>query len=252
MLSFEHAQALSLRLTTQANATGQMTLRGMTREGAFTLQHTTDSGGSATSSTFRIPDFPILLSIIDTDLNFVQGACYARLELLINGDSLYELLDGYVSFQKSLSWPVNFATEVLPGRANIRQAIGANPSPGSEVSDTPGTSRTWRILAANVTLVTSATVANRRVHLNFIGASAGNIDCFGALDQAASSTVRYCFAPYGVIPDELDSGVVLIHLPPDIYISSDGAIQTVTTNLQVGDNFGAAEYMVEEYYHSPV
>ena len=124
----------------------------------------------------------------------------------------------------------------------------ANRDAGAEATITVPTSRTWKIHGIFVQLVTDANAADRRVHFEFVNQQGATLNTFGGADHAASLTRDYNVAKWGVIPDNIDDDDILIPLPQDIILASGSIIRTVTTNLQVGDDFGIMVLSTEQYF----
>lgn len=252
MLRFEGAAAFALQIRTQSSVAGTIFIRGFTREGVFTFKHTTTNDGTVQTSTFRIPDVPILVSLTDDLAAFKQGDCVATLNLTENGDVVYVLTSGFVYAQKGISYPNNQLHDVMPGRGAIKTYTSANPAAGDELSLTVPTGRIWRILALNFQLVASATVANRRVRVRLQTNVGLDIAVFGVTDQTASQTMNYSFAQVGVISDEVDNTRIQIALPQEIYLGQDDFLGTDTINLQSGDNYSVMNVLVEEFFATPL
>jgi len=167
MLKFGQKAPIGLRLTTQASSAAILTVKGMTREGPFTLAHQTVATGDRTTENFQLPDIPIFVSVFDLSAFFVQGACYASLGLTLNDDIIHPLGSGLVYIQHPLTWPPTLSQDWRPKGGELRSVSSANPAAGAELSLGVTTNFTWRILAVSFTLVTDATVTNRLPHLVF-------------------------------------------------------------------------------------
>src|SRR3990167_1102700 len=204
MLSFEHGLPFSLRINSQANAILALTIRGMTREGIFTFVHNTRADCVVKSENFRIPDMPIMVSVLDEAGTILQGACYITLDLLANADRLYELCAGQVYSSKGLSYPPSSGVDALPNRGIIRELSSADPAPGAEIDLSIPSGRIWRILGLAFFLTAAATAGSRRVHLVFLNPSGFAYEVFGSVDQIISEAKQYRGGIYGSIQDETD------------------------------------------------
>lgn len=126
----------------------------------------------------------------------------------------------------------------------LRVITGNDPAAGAEIADTVDAGKRWRILAARLSLVTDATASNRRVHLQFADTATVLFNKASSADQTASLTLNYNMAiggsDRGVTDTDLESGL------PDFALGPGYVIQTNTTNLQAGDNYGAPIYLIEE------
>jgi hypothetical protein len=247
-LAFEEGVTFGLNITSQARVGAKLTIRGFTKEGPFVLSHTTVNTGVIQSEDFRLPDVPIMISVVDASSSFLTGENYIAVNLTLNGDIISQLCSGSVSRAKNISFPVNQSTEHRPGGGNLRFIIGTNPAAGAEITQAVPTGAVWRIIAINATLVTNANVANRRVHLVLKNGANGIVHCFNDVDQTAGTTKIYTFAPYGDIVDREDNNKILVNLPMGILIDSDFTIVTETTNIQAGDDWGVNWFLIEEWF----
>lgn len=252
MLSFEHARSFGLRITTQSSLNSRLTLRGYTREGMFSFTHSTQSTKLPVTENFRIPDFPIMISATDTNGFFSEGELYVQLALTIDGEVVYELFAGTVYEGKFLSWPDNGGKSPRATSGNITSTTSTDPAAGAEPVLTVPAGVVWELISLNVTLVTAATAANRRVHFAITDGFGGSVNCFSSIDQTASTTRLYSGANFGHLPDEADDNDIVINVPPNLLLIEGGDISTETTNLQAGDNFTALRATFKEYYADPL
>lgn len=247
MLSFGHESKLQLRITTDAQAVNIISVKGMTRSAPFTYKHTTASSGVATSSLHGLSDIPIMISVSDDTGSFLANTCYVQVDLLVNGDRVFQMAAGYIGNGRSISWPNSNAENNLKGHGGLENFNGTNPAANTELGDSVPTNESWILHGMSVSLVTDANVANRRVHLKINPANGGSLHAFPSIDQTAGQTIQYCFAEYGTIPDELDNNVILVNIPTGIILPSGSTITTATLNRQVGDDFGQPTYYVEKF-----
>lgn len=114
--------------------------------------------------------------------------------------------------------------------------LGTDPPAGSEMSVTVPAGQTWRLEAVEVTLVTSAVVNNRQVALVIDDGVNEIARIVSGVVQAASTTVRYVFS--GQVDESANRGGVQLEPLPTIDVGPGWRIRTVTTLLDVGDNYG--------------
>jgi len=248
MVKYGSISKLELVCTTQCISSTTLKIRLFSREGISEFSHVNSNTGIQSTSRHLISDFPIMVSVVDAAATLIQGRAYATLSLAINGVTVYQLAAGYVYRQKGISYPVSLNNDIIPGRGGYRVVTGADAGAGSEVSDSVPGGQMWRLLWARISLTTDANAANRRVHLRIGGNINNSIDAFGSSDQVASTTRVYTFAHFGYIPDETDSTNILISIPSEIFLVGNESIGTATSNIQVGDNFGIADYGIEQLY----
>lgn len=223
----------------------------MTREGVFTLRHTTASNGSISNQTFRLPDMPILISVVDEAEAITQGGVYVALSLLANNDRLYQLCSGFVYAQKGISYPTASNIDSIPGRGLFREFAGTNPAAGDEIVETVPNGRLWHIIAIQFTLVAAVAAFSRRPHVFIIGSGGGEYDFFSSIDQITGETKTYTAAAVGAVPDETDANKIIIAIPNNLYLPENSMIRTRTTNIQAGDNYSAPNIMIEEFFQTP-
>lgn len=250
MLTFGKEATIELRIKTQSTRSGNVTIRGVTRAGAFTYQHTTVSNAAVGTSTFRIPDVPIWVTIADESDTYDQGSLYATAHILINGDVAYQLMQGFVYSLRQLSWPGSPGVDMRPTGGRIRASTNAAPTAGSEISYSVAANLNQRLLSFRVTLTTDANAANRRVHLVIRNGTTPLLDAFSDQDHAASTARNYTFAPFGVLPDTLDDNDILVPIPKDLILGFNFNIVTNTTNIQAGDAFGVQALWIEELFNT--
>lgn len=248
MLAFKHGLALKLRVSTRSTVATKLKIRGFTREGFFTFSHTPTSDSVVKDETFNIPDFPIWASITDEQGGYVQGSCYASLSLLLNDDKLFELCHGLVYRAKSVSFPNTFSTDIRPAGGNIKKFTGTNPTANAELSDSVTSGQAWRLMSVRFTLVTDATVVNRRVHFTVSTGGVVVLDAFSEVEQTASQTINYTCAPFGALPDSADDNDILIPIPPDLIVTGGIVLGTSTTGRVAGDDFSAPSFFVEQWF----
>lgn len=250
LLRFGKNASIQLRLTSQTNNTTSLFVRGITREGMFEFRAIQDGTGAGNVSNFRIPDIPIFVSVVDDSNGNFQGDAYVNLELLINGEIVLSLLSGFVYINKSLSWPQTTNFDMRPGGGRLGWRSGTNPAANVEITELVPESRIWRLIACTFTLVTDANVANRRVHFEMHDSSGQLVEAFSSVDQTASQTILYSVGHFGNTPDETDNNVILINIPDNVYLQTDGQFNTATLNRQATDNFSAPFFLVEEFFIS--
>jgi hypothetical protein len=240
--------AFSLRITTQSNNAVPLTIRGMTKEGVFTLVHNTTSDGTDTSTDFRLPDLPIFISVYDDDFSFTQSSCHVSVDLLANEDRLYCLFSGNVYAQKGLSWPQTTTQDLIPNRGTFMVFTSDNPAAGAEISISVPNKRIWRIIGLRFQLVNAAVAASRRVHVVMTHGEGCALDFFSDVDQITGETRNYTCAAVAGNPDRIDDNDIIIPIAPDIWLPEGSTITTETTALNAGDNFGTCAVMLEQFF----
>lgn len=120
-------------------------------------------------------------------------------------------------------------------------ASGTNPAAGVEISETVPAGQVWGLIAFTFTLVTSATVANRRVRLTLDDGTNVFWRTSSLTDQAASTTIVHS-ASTDVTPVATGGSTGLLALPKPAVLKPGYRIKTITALLDSGDDFGAPVY----------
>jgi len=248
MVDWEFAANIKLRVVSQSWYVGELILSGATKQGLFTFKHTTTANGAEVISDFAMPDFPLFLTLADPTPWFLQGGCRARVELLVNGNQMFTYCSGPVYKSKPISYPYSRDEDKVPGGGEWVYLSSVAPSPGHEANYSVPDNAIFRIMAVQIGLQTSATVANRRVRLSIHTGMSQPIEFWGSINQPAAAVRYYTFAASGTVPDEDVSNNIFIPIPPNLLVPSDYKIATLTTNMQAGDQFGPINLFVERYF----
>jgi hypothetical protein len=135
--------------------------------------------------------------------------------------------------------------QTSPIRA-ITVAGTADPAAGAEMTVfTVPAGQAWELLSVRFTLVSSATVATRRVHLTFDDGTNTFAKIPVLSTQAASLTYGYTF-----MVDIESSALQSLDVPtriPRLTLPTGFRVITVTENIQAGDNFSAGVYAYVGY-----
>lgn len=248
MLSFEGNATFGLNCRIQSNDPGNLTIRGATKAGPFTLQVPGSPLGdyAVTTRTFRLPDIPVWLSVNDEIGNFPIGAAFIVVSLTVNGDVVHNLVGGYVHQQHPIAWPTTRADDMTI-KGQILSFQGADPAAGVETSITVPTVNAWRLLGWTANLVAGAAAANRIVHLKATNGGRVVFEVISSTTQIINENKVYhanINSPGGAATDDND---IILALPHDIYLPQTTTITTETTALNALDNWGAPQVWVEQF-----
>jgi hypothetical protein len=247
-LSFELTTGFAIRISTRSRRVVTLSIKGGTKEGIFSFEHTTTGTLTYTSSTFQIPDIPLWISVYDLAYGIQLKETYVTVDLIMNGTLVQRLASGHVYINTVLSWPnTNIIPSVPDEIGNVRAIASADPAAGVECSITVPTLVIWRVLAVRVQLVAAAAAASRRVHLVFTRATTGIIDCFSSVDQIISETKVYSAYPSQGNLSLTNDNDIIIPIPNNIILREADTITTETFNINAGDNFGVMTALVEEF-----
>lgn len=116
---------------------------------------------------------------------------------------------------------------------------GTDPAANTECSVTVPAGERWQLCTVQFSLVTSATVATRRVVLTVDNGTTVHAKFPSNVTQAASLTYAYCFAAdLGYANGTLLDLNVLTGVPP-LILEAGYRIRTATVALDATDNYGA-------------
>ena len=246
-LRFPEAETPGIRIESWSNAARLLHVRGFTRDGILSFEHTTNSDRSRKAEEFTLPDWPQFLTVYPDTTPVRRGECYVRITLLAAGAPVGVLSAGYLTDSKTITWPPGVFEGFTEGPGYIRLVTGSDPAAGSEVSITVPTNAVWRLRSLRLRLDTDSTVANRRVALVV---DDGSTVAFTKLSPAvqAESLTRYYNFNFGLGYEEGDFTADTISIGiNDLIIPEGWRIRTITANLQAGDDYHAPILVVEEW-----
>jgi len=248
-LRFLEAETPQIQIESWSNSARKLLIRGFTRDGTISFDHTTNTDRSRKAEGFDIPDLPIMVQVAPETAPVRRGECYIRLTLLMGGFAVGRLSAAYLTDSKTITWPPGVFEGFTEGPGLIRYLTGTDPAAGNEVSETVPTNARWRIKFLWFSLVTDATVTTRRVTLLIDDGSTIFFASRVAPGQAESLTRYYLYVPgYAIEETAFDANLRIREALPDPLILPQGyRIRTSTTNLQAGDNWGTPVLVVEEW-----
>ncbi len=246
-LRFPEAETPQIQIESWSNAARLLHIRGFTRDGLISFEHTTNNDRSRKAETFNLSDWPIFLTVYPDTSPVRRGECYVRLTLLAAGATVGRLSAAYLTDSKTITWPPGVFEGFTEGPGLPRLVAGNDPAAGSEVSVTVPTNARWRLKAIRMELATDATSVNRRVILIIDDGTNTIATIVVEATQGASVTYRYNF--YSGAPQETSFTVsqIEVPIPRDLVLFQGWRIRTSTQSLQAGDNWSAPLVQVEEW-----
>lgn len=202
----------------------------------------TDSTTSRTRISIPLPKGLLLTaSLQGTEAGMVPGEVYSQLAL--RGGSLttsplhYLLCEGYISARASIAWPYPPSKSPLWEQPGPERQLVANPAAGADWTVSVPGQQLRRVISVYMKLVTDANVANRQPILR-AASVAGDIiwEIEVAASQTASQTRVYMFAR--TMGSQFNGVSNNRHFPlPDTQLQGADVLRTVTTGIQVGDQY---------------
>lgn len=180
----------------------------------------------------------------------VRGHVFAILELIRGNlqavQPLGTLIQGYLTSSGRLAWPGSPIVGSSEGPGRLRSVVGTDPAAGVEISETIATGTRARLRSFAYTLVASAVVANRTPVLTIDDGANILFEAGNNVAQTATQTVKYR-AAVGVPLTTFGALSYLLPLPSDLELPAGSRIRTVTGAIDVGDNYSAPVYTLEEW-----
>jgi hypothetical protein len=194
----------------------------------------------------------ILISVTVTQQTFFfDEFCYAIVALqrgsetpaIVNATRI--LCAGYLNSNKGISYPSMVSETPFPGQGAIVHYAVQTPAAGADMAFGISTKRVT-MLAFTAKLTTSAAVANRQALLRFTdGTNETYVTPIGAA-QAASLVWVYTWAPLPVLNSQFGTRQ-LIHMAQGMRCAPSDQVQTLTTGLQVGDQWSEGRISFEQW-----
>lgn len=153
------------------------------------------------------------------------------------------LAAGYISTAYPLCYPSMVPIRPTDGIGFPAAQNPGAPAAGAEIVYTAPANSRIRIVSLSGLLTTSAAVANRNVKIVIDDGATIYYEASAGFSQAASLANRYSFAD-GVSPTALFDGCVALPLPSNLWLSPGHRVRTLTTALDVADQWSTALIMV--------
>lgn len=237
-----------------ASARVEVRLRWLTPEGRVMTQlerHAASTDRTAITTVHQGAEGWLLgASAVVVGASALRGQLYCQLGITRGGqpddDRAQVLIAGYLVTNVALGWPGGQQVSSLDGRGAARSIAVTDPAAGNDWSQAVPAGARWRVYGARATLTTDVTVALRVVHLRVTDGSQILFDWPALTSQAASLTVLYSGASWGVGPATTD-GTQAVNLPIDVLLLAGWTVEVATTNLQAGDDWNTVRLAVEEW-----
>lgn len=247
----------NFRLTTIGALAGAVVAlegRVMTPDGCvvpFAERHVPSSNYTATTSIFPSVEGILLNAQLRvTTGTAVRGHVFAFLEIIRGGGSaaqpLGTILQDYLTSGARLAWPGSPIQSSVAGVGRLRSITGTNPAAGVEISETVPAGVRWRLMAFSAQLVASAVVATRQPFLLIDDGTTTFFAVGSGGSNTASQTIRHGWAPVGATFAAGSPGYMSV-LPDTLVVGAGSRFRTQTSGLDPGDDWGAPQYVVEEW-----
>lgn len=218
----------------------------------FGFTHTPNTDRSAKTELFQLGEGYLLnLSVFAQSGAPRMGQTFVRVQV-IRGFSgatyvLGTLVQDYLTSNQDLAWPGSPIRKSNDGPGYPRLIDGTAPAAGAESVEVVPTGASWEILTILHEFTTSAAAADRIVHIT---ATDGATDFLtirsGFAPQAAGFTLRHHFAVGA--PEQIpgDTVGIIRALPSSLVLRGGQSLETNTTGIQAGDQYGSPDTLVIE------
>lgn len=179
-----------------------------------------------------------------------RGQCYVRAQVQRSTGTpavkLHNVLGGYVTDDYSPSFPYGQIEGSLDGPGYLRLVTGTDPAAGAEISETVPTGSVRRLLSLVATLTCDATAATRQAILVFDDGTNIHTRMPQGMTLTASQSAIFCWH-LGSATTSSAAAFSNCPLADRIRLDAFSRFRTMVTNIQAGDNWGAPQFLVEEW-----
>lgn len=250
-LLFPEAALPTVRLQSWSDAGRLVKLRGFTRHGLISLDHTTNADRSMAESTVRLPDLPVMLTAIPPSGALDRGCLYIRAQLEMAGYAVGRLFQGYLTAAKAITWPPGLHEGPTDGAGCLKIYKSSDPAAGIRPYLDVPTGARWELLFANCMLKTSVTVANRYMILEVTEGVSGEVIHYFTtpVAQAASLTYDYYWMRGHPSTGERPDGICVNGpLSSSLMLKEEGRVRIGALNRDLtADDFSALIIWVQEW-----
>ncbi len=248
MLALQPGSQLSLDVDFVAHSMDDLEIKGFTRDGGFTHRFTPVGDSSIENFNFPLADIPIFISAsLSPDVS-AGSLAHTTIYLRVNDNRVALLCQGLIGGVFGISFPNQLPQTAMQALGATVSLTGANPAAGAEMIETVPDNQVWELLGAMITLVTDGTVANRTVQLVLTHNNGMKLKRAAGTNQTATQTQIYSFIPGGTSGVFATNASQEVAIPIGTILDAGSTIETLTTNLQAGDNFGTPKMWIRRNY----
>lgn len=213
---------------------------------------TGDSTGDGINEAIDLDEGFLLAVGATTDTNAAVGGSLFCTVALIRGTATFFiaphiLISRYLLFDQFVGWPGHSLQNSIEGPGGLVLDTTAAPPAGDEMEVTVPVNERWRLQSGLVTLTTDGTAAMRIPRIQI---EVGGNRVFRALAEntVTASLTRILTFSSGASLSPATVADDIIPLPVNLYLPGGAIIKTVTSNLQTGDQYSAANLLVEKWF----
>ena len=218
----------------------------------FNFEHVPATDRTASLESFRLAEGFLLSVVVFPSVGApVRGQTYVEIGLLRGRDANAAVVDvlarDYVAEAEPLAFPGSPIRSSIEGPGRIFSHTGADPAAGAEISETVPTNALWSVLLCRYVLVVDATVASRQSTLRYTDGTNVLVRTRTLSAQTASQTRTHnYFQTWGDNTSSASATEYQAALPNN-KLPAGFTIETETENIVAGDNYGAPQFLIEEW-----
>lgn len=250
MLDFGESANFTLIIDTMSASsyTSSLNIQGMTKAGVFKYSCTIETGGALQTFSFKLPDIPIFLSIIEENPNIGPNNVWVIVKLGVNGDVGMILTQGYPSDRIGISWPIQQQVPALAENGANTLVTVAVPAAGAEWSVTIPANQKWEIRSIFFIFTASAVVASRRPGVEIKFPTNVYFSIPTVADVIISQAYTFNFYKGAISINDATGFRQTAPLPEKIIVGASIVINSLTTNIQAGDQYSEIRMEVAIFY----
>lgn len=190
------------------------------------------------------------LSVVASGAAPLRGQTYVRVDVGRGQPGTFVVLStlsqGYVTATKRVAYPTASLEDSLAGQGCIRSITGTNPAAGAQISEVVPTGARWRFMSMLASLVTDGNAATRETVLRFDDGTNVFAEFPATQTQITTLTRRYEWSDQRPFASLQQYATIPVAVPV-LMLAAGYHITTVIQNGQVGDDWAAPQYLVEEF-----
>lgn len=238
---------------TLAGSTFVVRARILNRKGEIEPQDFTEGPTSdqlLTSDSFGLSDGILVGLTVRPTVDTKRGETYCEIRLGLGSTATffdeYRLCRGYVAVEGGPKWPFGIDEPAVAGRGFLRSITGTNPAAGSEIQETVGSNLVQKLLSLRASLVLDTNTPTRFPTLRLDDGTTVYFDSGTTTGHGANASLQFHWFP-GAPVNVNSANHITLPLSNNRLLKETFRINTEVTNLQVGDDWSAPQYLVEEW-----
>jgi hypothetical protein len=159
---------------------------------------------------------------------------------------MWQLISDYLTAAHFPTWPYGRMMFPTEGPGRLRSIVGGTPGAGGEISESVPAFTRWSLLSFRASIATSAVVASRKT--SFVIDDGVNVlfQSDSNLVVTASNNGQATLCNTGFV-NAIITNAACIAPCPLIFLNAGYRIRTLTSGIDVGDQYASPKYLVQEW-----